>query len=561
MDGYVTIGTELDTKNFDKQITFLKNKLDDIEATLQMASEDKTLFSTNEIRDMEQEAEKLRNRLIDLQKKQSQIGKTDFSSIKSSLNSIGKSVESVTGKVIKWGLAVFGIRTAYNAVRSAISIISQNDEQLATDIEYMKNALAYALEPVVRAIVNLMKELMFYVAYIVKAWTGRNIFANANKSLKNTTGNARKLNKELEKTTFSFDKINKLNSNSSGGDTGGATTPSFDLSQASGEVPSWLQWIVDHKDEVVAGLAGIATALGLVKLGLDPLTSVGIGIALAGIVYSVEKLLDYLDDPTWENFGGIIQGIGITLLGLAILISGPAGIVIGIIGAIVLLYGTVIKYWDKIKEKIDKVLDWWTSKSDSVYEKWGEDIGYAYDKFFQILGDAVQGWDNTFTSMKEIFDETIKLVKSLIDKDWKEAWESAKNIVLNVFNTIKENLGLLGDAISSTFQLVGSLFGVKFRGGAGKKFANGGIILPKMASGGIVNMPGRGIDYYGANIAERGAEGIIPLTNEQSLETIGRTIAKYTNFSADITLELESRILAKVMKEINNENSFARNGG
>lgn len=561
MDGYVTIGTELDTKSFDKQITFLKNKLDDIEATLQMASEDKTLFSTNEIRDMEQEAEKLRNRLIDLQKKQSQIGKTDFSSIKSSLNSIGKSVESVTGKVIKWGLAVFGIRTAYNAVRSAISIISQNDEQLATDIEYMKNALAYALEPVVRAIVNLMKELMFYVAYIVKAWTGRNIFANANKSLKNATGNARKLNKELEKTTFSFDKINKLNSNSSGGDTGGATTPSFDLSQASGEVPSWLQWIVDHKDEVIAGLAGIATALGLIKLGLDPLLASGIGLVVAGITLAVAGLLDYLKDPTWENFGKVIQGIGIALLGLALIVSGPAGIVIGIIGAIVLLYGTVIKYWDKIKEKIDKVLDWWTGKSDSVYEKWGEDIGYAYDKFFQILGDAVQGWDNTFTSMKEIFDETIKLVKSLIDKDWKEAWESAKNIVLNVFNTIKENLGLLGDAISSTFQLVGSLFGVKFRGGAGKKFANGGIILPKMASGGIVNMPGRGIDYYGANIAERGAEGIIPLTNEQSLETIGRTIAKYTNFSADITLELESRILAKVMKEINNENSFARNGG
>ena len=53
MDGYVTIGTNLDTKTFDKEIEILKNKLNDIEATLQMASEDKTLFSTSEIKEMD----------------------------------------------------------------------------------------------------------------------------------------------------------------------------------------------------------------------------------------------------------------------------------------------------------------------------------------------------------------------------------------------------------------------------------------------------------------------------------------------------------------------------
>ena len=74
-------------------------------------------------------------------------------------------------------------------------------------------------------------------------------------------------------------------------------------------------------------------------------------------------------------------------------------------------------------------------------------------------------------------------------------------------------------------------------------------------------MPGRGVDYYGANIAERGPEAVIPMTNEQSLETIGRTIAKYTKFDANVTLELEGRILARVMKELNADRQFARNGG
>ena len=63
------------------------------------------------------------------------------------------------------------------------------------------------------------------------------------------------------------------------------------------------------------------------------------------------------------------------------------------------------------------------------------------------------------------------------------------------------------------------------------------------------------------NIAERGAEAVVPMTNQQSLETIGRTIAKYTKFDANVTLELEGRILARVMQEINSDRNFARNGG
>ena len=87
------------------------------------------------------------------------------------------------------------------------------------------------------------------------------------------------------------------------------------------------------------------------------------------------------------------------------------------------------------------------------------------------------------------------------------------------------------------------------------------IKLPRLAKGGIINMPGRGVDYYGANIGERRPEGVVPMDNEASLRIIGETIAKYTKFNADITLEMEGRILARVLKEINADRTFARNGG
>ena len=46
-DGKIVIGTQIDTKQFDAQIKNLENKLNDVEASLQMASEDKTLFSAD----------------------------------------------------------------------------------------------------------------------------------------------------------------------------------------------------------------------------------------------------------------------------------------------------------------------------------------------------------------------------------------------------------------------------------------------------------------------------------------------------------------------------------
>ena len=66
-DGKIVIGTEINTKQFEAQIKILERKLNDVEASLKMASEDKTLFSTREIEEMEAEAENLRNKIGSLQ--------------------------------------------------------------------------------------------------------------------------------------------------------------------------------------------------------------------------------------------------------------------------------------------------------------------------------------------------------------------------------------------------------------------------------------------------------------------------------------------------------------
>ena len=68
MDGYVTIGTELDTKSFDKQIDYVKSQLDDIEDKLKKADMG---FEVGDTKKLEAQYEKLTDKLRNLIKKKS----------------------------------------------------------------------------------------------------------------------------------------------------------------------------------------------------------------------------------------------------------------------------------------------------------------------------------------------------------------------------------------------------------------------------------------------------------------------------------------------------------
>lgn len=585
-DGKVVIGVDLDTKSFEAQIKETERKLEDLVDEYDRISHLKGFDEqSNKAIKMRSEIQKTTNKLQELKKKQEQIGQNNsFQGIHQSVESVGKSVTKTISKMGHWALAVFGIRTAYNAIRNAINVISAQDDQLAADIEYMKNALAYTLEPVVRAIVNLAKQLMFYVGYIVKAWTGKNIFENANKSLGGATKNAKALNKEISKTLASgIDEITNLDTSTGGGggaDTGGGAMPSFDLSQIQGDVPGWLQWIVDHKDEVIAGLLGIAAGLTALKLGFSPLQSLGIGVAIAGIVYAIEGLLKYLKDPSWENFGQIIQGIGIAVIGLGIAFFGLPGV---IAGAIILVVGTIIRYWEQIKAFLQGGIDWLTGKSDWVRKMFGNTIGDIYDVFVDNLQAILNYFDGVFTAMKGILDGIIEFVKGVFTGNWQQAWEGVKKIFTSLLNGIKQTfisfLTIITNMAVAVGKGVGGIIAGAFKGvvnsvlWAIENILNKpintintliGVInslpgvrigklptfrLPRLAHGGIVNNPGPGVMMGNYVAGERGAEAILPIENSSFIKGFAKMVAdNMQNDSTDLLIELNRNVLEMANK-------------
>lgn len=555
----------------------------------------------NEINGKTEENVKGQERLRQsIERTSQELGKSrGVDNITKSIDSAGKSLKGVITSTIRWGLAIFGVRSAYMFVRQAMSTLSQYDDQMATNIEYIRYLLASTLKPVIEYIIQLAYKLLAYINYIAGAWFHVNLFANASteafQNQNKALGGSVKKAKELKKTLTGFDEMNVLQDNgdvSSGGGGGGVKLPSFPAMEDV-EIPKWVQWIVDHKDELIAGILGIAAALGALKLGLGGIMALGIGLLVAGVVYAVMSLLDYLKDPTWENFGKIIQGIGVALIGLGLIISGPAGLIVGIIGGVVLLYGTIIKYWEDIKAMWETAIKWLESKSESVHKFFGDKIGDWYDTFVKILGFMLEGWDNTFTTIKGIFDEFIKLVKNIINGDWKSAWKNAWNIITMYFDMIHKNITLtlksIWEAVKTTAIHVGSslwgvikgtingiLYQVEEAINSPLKALNKAlnvinkipgvsissvkmIKVPRLAKGGIINMPGKGIPVGGAIAGERGAEGVIPLTDSQQMALLGEAIGKYITINANITNTMNGRVISRELKKVQNDSDFAYN--
>ena len=552
MDGYVVIGTELDTKSFDAQINYIENQLEEIQEKLKQADMG---FDVGDTVKLEAQYEKLGNQLEQLKNKQIALNRTDLKNAEKSINKIGDATTKTIKKVGRWVLAIFSVRSAYNAIRSAMSTLSQYNEQLANQINTIRLVFASALEPIVTKLVDLVYRLLTYVNYIAKAWFNVDLFASASAmAMKNGAKNAEKMRKSMA----GFDEMNVVGDNSGGS----ASAGSGFVAPEDAPIPSWIKWIAENKDLVIGGLLGIGTALLLLNLGglvtnlsgigtllsiiwgiLQPLFTFiganavvigGIILIIGGLALAIQGLINYLKDPTWENFGIMLTGIGIIATGVLLIFDGFPALITLIVGAIVALGVAIYKNWDNIvkftKELVQKIKDAFGNAINWIKEKFNSMVSFFSGLIPKIVGlfktigikvgDAIGG------AFKAVINGVLKAIETILNKP-----VNAINSLLDVINAVPGiNLGKL-----PTFN------------------------LPKLAVGGIVNMPSRGVPIGGAIAGEAGAEGVIPLTDSQAMETLGQAIGKYITINANITNTMNGRVISRELQKINNNSDFARN--
>ena len=515
---------ELNTK-YSKQL----NNLDDINKKIKENAKNQGLV-TNEIEETNKKIQQAKG----------------ISSIKDVMDDVNKSTSNVIKKVGKWALAIFGVRSAYMFVRQAASTLSQYNEKIASDLEYIQFSLASMLQPLIEGMINLAYKLLTYINYIAKAWFGIDLFANASANAMNKSA---KSAEKMKKSLAGFDEMNVLQDTSTSG-TGGANAPSIDLSQWQGEVPSWIQWIADNKDIVIAGLLGIAGGLTAIGLGLKAIQGLGIGLILAGIVILIKGIVKFIKDPSWDNFLTILMGISLVVAGIAILMGGW---IVALVALGVAIVTYIIKNWDKVKEILGQVGSW---IYDNIIKPVGDFFVELWDGIVNGVKGAVQWVKDAFSSVVSFFSNLISKIVNLfktIGTKVGDAIGSAFKIVINgVLKAIENILNFPIKSINKLINVINKVPGIKL--GTLPTFS-----LPRLAVGGIVNMPGRGVPVGGAIAGESGREGVIPLTDSQAMETLGATIGKYININLTNITKLDNRQIAKEQKKINAQNDFAFN--
>lgn len=545
-DGYVTIDVEANTKSFEKQIDEVEARLEEID--LMLSSPKEFNLTESDITKLNVEAEKLNNKLTIMRKKQEEIDNAGLSKMRASLDKVGTSLGGIIKKVTKWGLAVFGVRAAYNFVRQSVSILSSQNEQMAADIEYIRYALASTLQPVIEFIIKLVYQLLSLIGSIVKTLTGKNIFENANKGLDQANKNA----KELKKQLAGFDEMNVLTDSSS--DAGGGTVkPSFDLSDLeNADISGIYTWVDKVKgvfdtgfDKIKENVKKVMGDLGFSEefIGSWEFAVDGVKLAFDGLFDTTSGVLEMItglatgdSEKVREGFGKATKGIGEMFWGLLKIIIGVFGMILtGIYDIFIkpLLEGvkSLIKrvgeffsgLWEGIKEGVGKAITWVKEKFNGIVSFFSGIISKITGFFGQLggkVGDAIGG------AFKTVVNGVLSAIENILNFPIKTI-----NKLINTINKIPGiNIGKL-----STFN------------------------LPRLAKGGIINMPGKGVPVGSAIGGERGQEGVIPLTDSQQMALLGETIGKYVTINATIPVYAYNRVVDRQIRRIKAEDDFAFN--
>ena len=544
MNGKVVIGCDLDTKDFDAEIKYVESQLEEIEYKLKQADMG---FEVGDTQKLEAQYSRLVKQLDRLQKKQADLNKTDLSGVQKSIENVGKSTSKVITKMGKWALGIFAIESAYGFVRQAMASVSEYNEQISSDVEYIRFAMASMLQPVIEGLISLAYKLLTYVNYIAKAWFGVDLFANASANAMNKSA---KSAEKMKKSLAGFDEMNVLNDNGSTGAMG-TVAPSFDLASPEDvQIPSWIKWIADNKDIVIAGLLGIAGGLTAISLGLKPIQGLGIGIILAGIVTLIQGIVDFIKDPSWTNFLTILQGIALVVSGIAVLLGGWI-VALASLGVAIVSY--VIKNWDKVKEILSEVGSW---VYDNIIKPVGDFFVGLWDGIVNGVKTAVQWVKDAFSSVVSFFSNLIQkilgLFKNIGIKTANVIGGAFKTVINGVLKAIENILNFPIKSINKLIDVINAVPGINIATLPTFK-------LPRLAKGGIINQPGRGIPVGSAIGGERGQEGVIPLTDSQQMQLLGEAIGKYINLNATIPIYMGNRQIAREIKKINAQNDFAFN--
>ena len=544
-----------------------KTKLDEIQSKLEETkSKVKELFGLDiDINVLDKADDKVQDIDVNVSKI-----KLNLETLKDSVSNISSKMGGVVKKVLKWGLAVFSIRSAYMFVRQAVSTLSQYNKQLAADLQYIRYSLANAMAPVVEKLVNLAYTLLIYLNKITTSLFGLNIFANSSAK---AFASANKSAKELAKTIAPFDEMNIMQNTS--GSSSGAVTPSVYLSVVDLQFEDLLKKIEKYLSEfdwkglgkkigdafVSVDWAGIgSTILSILWEALFGIVKLFTGVDWGPVAESVSKaVISWINTITkkfaetdWQELGkDIMKGIVDWLTNYDYF---------GLTKSIIKLF---LEAWNNAIPELAAGL--WNGLIDYILTKLN--IKHDSEKIGNSLSEGIKTGMEVGIKSTPFFNtiySIIKLVKKIfgINSPSKEMQSIGADLMEGLKLGIKNKINSVIDIINTLIAKINK--GLSFKWNditiAGVKLVKAGGVnfgkipsIPRLATGGIINRP-----TY-AQIGENGREAVLPLDrNTQWIDEL----AKKINSNGGITnIYLDGRLIQRTISQREEELNFATNGG
>lgn len=386
------------------------------------------------------------------------------------------------------------------------SSFSNNLNQIRANLMTTFAPIYNACLPAINSLMNALSKLTGTIAKFVSSLFG--------KSLKDAKNEASGLSKALKKvknsgkeasgSLASFDKLEVIgNDNASGNSDDINYDNEITYSQKILDILNAVKnFVIQNKELIIGFLYGLAAGIIAVKLGMDGIKALAFGTMLAGVVTLIQGIMQFIQDPSWDNFAVILQGLSLILAGVAIAMlavnaANPVAWILLAIAALTTLGALIIKHWDDTKAILEKVGDW------------------IYEHVIKPIKDKFQSMISFF---KNLISKIVGLFKTLGTKVGNVIGSAFKIVINGVLKSIEDILNFPVKSINKLIDVINKVPGINI--GTLPTFN-----LPRLAKGAVI--PARhefaailGDQKHGTNI-EAPLETIKQANREVMEEFIG----------------------------------------
>ena len=452
------------------QFELMSNRLGDLRTELEWLLEQPAGTQSMAIMQVRAEIEKLEQQLAKAQPQ----AKSFFDQFKKNTE---KSFAKGLKKVRRFTLALFGVHSIYRMLTRASNAYLSQDEETANKIRSAWVGLGAIFAPLLQRIADFTLKAVKYLDAFWTAFTGKGFLSSAmEKASKKASKAVGALNKQLA----GFDEITNIGDTSGGGS---LAEPSWVQAFEDVEVNTeWMDriqafggWFKENWGGVVGGLAGAATTIGLIKLGVDGIMALGIGIAVFSLIHLIKETIKYLNDPTFNRFGEVLFWLGGLVLGLGVAFG---SIPVIVAGALIAIVGLFVKNFDSIRTNVSGFFDNIQAKLDNLPAIFRIPLTWINNYFRDFVLGLIDGFGGWAEGVKMALDGIILLFKGDFAGGMALIGRGIANSIISIVNTVINAVNVLVSPIRALVVAVGKV--------TGKSWTMDNVripLIPKLATG------------------------------------------------------------------------------